>query len=152
VGVFIRETNQGTAGRKAERAKVEQRTTLTELRDALGAAKEGLDQSRELAEQAERNLENARAAFEIADRLHHDRLLWAAHSRTALPGLKKSRAALADSRGELERRRKPSALACGLVAEGEGLVAMLERAIDDRLNELERNVLCGPELVLDIWN
>jgi hypothetical protein len=133
-------------------AKVERRTTLTELRDALGAAKDGLDASHELAAQAARNLEAAEAAFQTADRRHRDRLLWAAHSRAALPGLAESREALADARGELEERRKTSAVVRGLVAEGAGLVATLERAIVDRLTELERAALSGPELVLNCWD
>jgi hypothetical protein len=128
------------------------RTTLQELRDALGTAKAGLEESRELAEQATRNLEEAEKAFKIANTRHRDRRLWAAHSRAALPGLQASRAALVEARGELGKRRKVSATARELVADGAALVTGLERAIDDRLNELERAALSGPELVLNCWD
>ena len=103
---------------------MKRRTTLTELRNGLATAMDGLAESRELATQAVRNLEEAEAAFQTADCRHHDRLLWAAHSAAALPGLKESRAALVDARGKLQKRREDSAMVRGAVADGERLVAL----------------------------
>jgi hypothetical protein len=58
-----------------------------------------------------RNLSQAEAAFQTADRRHYDRLLWASHSRAALPALAESRAALAAARSDLERQRKVASFA-----------------------------------------
>jgi hypothetical protein len=129
-----------------------QQTTLQELRSGLATAKEGLAESHELAAQVAPRLAQAEATFQTADRRHHERLLWASHSRAALPGLAESRKALAEARGELARQREASTLARSVVAEGEWLVVQIERAIDATLDKIERAALSGPGLALPIWD
>lgn len=61
---------------------------------------------------ADRDLPQAEATLQAAERRHRERLRWAAHAGTsALPGLAEARTNLAAARSELERARKVSTFA-----------------------------------------
>jgi chromosome segregation ATPase len=104
---------------------------LKAARGGVKLAKDSLDGIRQQARQAMRDRVRAEAAFRAAERCPQD---------------------LAPAREELERQRKASDFLAAAVEDAKELLFLCECSADDALRDIEMAALCGPELLLPIWD
>jgi hypothetical protein len=109
-------------------------TAIERLKAARGGvklAKNSLEGIRQQARQATRDRVRAEVAFRAAERCQQN---------------------LAPAREELERQRKASDFLSVAVEDAEELLFLCECSAEDALRDIEMASLCGPELLLPIWD